>query len=657
MATKPADFNITNLRGGMNDWDPPTAPILQQLDQCVEAENVEFNRSTCGERRKGAASVTITGSGLEDRTHLTFLHRYLPSIDETAAELWAFSVTAGVGSRLSRKTTTWNTVTPVDAIGIAGVEGFRLNAQTLHGKLFIAHKSAVDRLHVWDGTSLRRVGQPAPSAAPTGANDGGVGTFSGTRYYRVRYTVQSGGTTLRRSEPSAVLTFAPNGNDTGVVVTKPAAGSENETHWELEASVDNSFFYRIATTVVGTTTVTDTVVYTTGYALTGVLAEDSGDYTVPISVKFLSADNDRLIMGGSWDQPALASRVSWTPVLGDPGSGNDERVPIDTDNFIDLDTYEGGALTALSDVVNGYIFAFKLKHTYKLVRTGQRSNAYQAFAISKERGALYGSLVEGVDQTGNPCLYFLDPQVGPCRLGTSGLQTCSLDIQTTWKRVNVNATTVICTGVFYPDSRQVHWWVSVDGGNTPTLKLVLQTNESREGDDGLRRGWSTGTGPSATAISAALFASNINDNAARNLTLRPFIGLGGAAGSILQLDTGITDAGTVYYGHIKTRPYTITGILNRFGIMAGAVLTKAAAGINLYIRAIRDFGIETKTVTAMLDPVATETHVIKSLDNLSFSELRTVQLEFGDDPDEGVIPIGDWEIEQIALKPRTEESA
>jgi hypothetical protein len=649
-----ADLTIDDVSGGMNDADPATAV---PKDQCLVAENVEFVNSTLGERRAGAAAVTITGSGLEDRTHLSWLHRHLPSADETAAELWAFSVTPGVSSRLSRKTTSWNTVTPTDAIGIAGVEGFALDGQTLHQKLFLAHKSAVDRLHVWDGTTLRPVGLKAPTAAPTGANDGGVGTFAGKRYFRIRYTVQVAGTTILRSEPSAVLTFTPNGNDTGIVVTKPVTISENETHWELEASLNNGDFYRVATTVVGTTTVTDTVAFATGYAATGTLSEDVGDYTVPISAKFVSVDNDRLLMAGSWEQPALGSRFSWTPVGGDiTGVGNDERVPLDTNNFLDLDATENGEFTGLSGAVGSYVYLTKHTAIYRAVRSGDRNKAYEAFPLTKRRGAIKGSLVEGIDQVGNACLYGLDRSVGPWRVNEDGLRRCGRDIETTWGTVNVNATTVVTCGVFYPDSMQVIWWVAVNGGNTPTHKIVLQTNQTRNGEEGVRRGWSVGTSDSATAISACLFADNINDNVARTVTLRPFIGRTGAAASILRLDTGTTDAGTVYRARVVTRPYLVAGLLNKFGAMAAGVLAKAATGVTLFVKVIRDFGVESLTVDTLLTADGTETHVIKPLDDLNFSEMHALQLEYGDDTTAVVTPAGTWEVHMIGVKPRVEET-
>lgn len=652
--TKP--FVISDLTGGINQYDTPGSV---PNDQCVEAENVEFFRSTLGERRAGSATVTI-GGGLDTKTHLSYLHRHLPTADQTIAELWAFSVTSNASPGvLARKTTSWSAVTQLDTVGVAGTEGFSLSMASLHGKLFIAHKSAVDRLHVSDGTgstTTRRVGIATPAAAPTGANTG-VGTFNGTRYYRVRYTVQSGGVTIRRSEPSAVLTFTPSDAGTGVIVTKPATVSEGETHWELEASSNNADFYRIATTVVGTTTVTDSQAYGSGYAVVGTLSETSGDYTVPISVKFLTVDADRLVMAGSWDQPALGSRVSWSVVGNAEGVGNDERVPIESNNFIDLDTYEGGDLTGLSGPINGLLYAFKYGHIYRILRTRVRTRAYDAFPLTKQVGAIPGSLIEGADETGRPCLYFLDPKTGPWRIGQQGLQYCGLDLIETWGTVNIDATTVVARGLFYPHSRQVKWWVSVDTGNTPTLQLNLQTNHMRSNEQGVRRGWSTATGAVAEGLAACLFADNVNAGVARTLTLKPLIGRGGAAASVLMLDTGTIDITTVYRAHVLTKPYILQSILDRFGVMTGAVLATAAAGISLFLRLIKDFGTDEKTVSTQLDPSALEAFVITPLDDMGFSDLRALQIEYGDDTTALSTPLGTWELHQIAFRPRVEEQA
>lgn len=654
MALKP--FIINDMTGGINEYDTPGSI---PNDQCMEAENVEFFRSTIGERRLGSSSVTL-GASLNTKTHMGYLYRHLPTADQTIAELWAFSVTAGATPGiLARKTTSWSAVTQFDTIGVAGVEGFSLSMATLHGKLFIAHKSAVDRLHVVDGTggsTTRRAGIATPGAAPTAA-DTGAGTFNGVRYYRVRFTVQSAGTTVRRSEPSAVLTFTPGGAGSAARVTKPATVSESETHWELEASLNNADFYRIATTVVGTTTFDDSVAYGIGYAISGTLSETAGDYTSPISVKFLAVDEDRLIMAGSWEQAALGSRVSWSVVGNAEGAGNDERVPTDSNNFLDLDAYEGGEITGLSGPVNGYLYVFKYGHVYRLLRTKVRTRAYDAFPLSKSVGAIPGSVTEGSDETGRPCIYFLDPRTGPWRISQQGLQYCGHDIMETWDTVNLDATTVVARTLFYPQKRQMKWWVSIDSGNTPTLQLNLQTNNQRTDITGVRRGWSTATGTPAEGLCACLFADNIEDNAARSLVLKPFIGRGSSAASISMLDTGVVDGVAVYRGHILTKPYLLTSILDRFGIMTGAVLATAANGISVFLKCIKDFGSDEKVVKTQLDAEGQEDFVIKPLDDMGFSDLRALQIEYGDDTTDLTLPNGTWELHQIAFRPREEEKA
>lgn len=653
-----ADFTLASLRGGLNDTDPPTA---LQDDQCTVAENVEFNLSTLGERRKGCADidlpVAITGDS--NMQAVTFLHRHLPTTDETASELWVLAqhLTSQFFT-LQRKTTAWFTVSPVTAIDVTSNRGYQLSAQTLHEKLFLAYRSVggIDRLHVWDGTSLRPTGLSEP-AAPSIASTGTPGTaYTGTRYIRVRYTKQIAGATVLRSEPSDATTFAPPGTGTAARITKPVTISEGETHWEVEASTDNANFYRIATVVVGTTTYDDSTAYVPGYAtLTGsVLSEDIGDYTLIHSGKYLAADQDRLLIGGSWEDTALASRVSWTPVFGDPGDGNDERIPLDTDNFLDLDGFEGGPLTFLSNPVGGYIYAFKRSHTYRLGRTGQRSRAYEATNLSKSLGALPGSVVEGMDQYGMPCLYFLDPETGPCRTGGARIiQSASRDILNTWRTVNTDAL-IVSRVVYYPESRQVHWCIATSSSTVPNLKLVLQTNETRETPDGVRKGWSTATGRIAAAYAACLYADNIDDNVARSLVLKPFIGVTAANGYVLRCDTGITDNGLAYAARIVTKPYVLRGLLSKFGSLAVAVLAKANSSASVIIKLIRDFGLESREFeTTLAASAAAESHVIKQFRNLTFSQMYAMQVEFKD----AAIPAGTWELNRFDMKPRDEGTA
>lgn len=645
---KTAELLVRSLMGGYNDTDPVTS---LSPDQCVLAENVEFHcssrseQTTIGTRRAGTSAVTtpITAGHA-----VTLLHRHLPTTDETAAELWVVSLGGGAIT-IRYKDTAWTTATQTNTFTATGTYAYNVRMQSLHGKLFIAGKTSVNRLHVRDAasTSIRMSGLAEP-AAPTAANTG-AGTFSGTRYYRVRYNVTSGSTVLRRSEPSDVLTFAPSGSGSAARVTKPASISESETHWELEASLDNVNFYRIATTVVGTTTYDDSVAFSTGYANTAgtVLSEDSGDYDLLHSAKYLAADDDRLLLGGSWEDEALSARVAWTPVKNDPGVGNDERSPIDTDNFVDLNTYEGGELTGLSKTINGYIFAFKWNHIYQLTRTGQRTRAYSAHAVSKQRGALPDSIVEGLDQNGKPALYFLDPEVGPCRIGEGGVQTCGMDIHNTWDGVNKGAT-VVARALYYPESAQVHWWMSTGVNTTPDTLIVLHVDQTRQTPDGVRRGWVKFTGGRAAAISACMFANNIEDNAARSRVLRPFIGK--TDGTIHMCDTGTTDSGTAFAARIRTAPI-IVSLLRKLGVMDAAIVAKAASGVTVVAKVIRNFGEETKSYDVLLTPDGSEDPVIKFIDNFTIAEANAIQFEFADQAS----PSGNWNLQMFAAAPRNEE--
>jgi hypothetical protein len=232
---------------------------------------------------------------------------------------------------------------------------------------------------------------------------------------------------------------------------------ESETHWELEASLDNVNFYVIATTVVATTTVDDTTANLPGYASSFTLSEDTGDYTLLGSARYLTVDADRLVWAGSYEDEALGSRVGWTPVGNAEGKGNDERQEADTDPTLDLDGYEGGVITGLSSAAAGSFFAFKRSHIYKLVRTGQRDQAYDVVVISKERGAI-AWLGRAGRRPARASLHLLprpERRAVPVRCERAGVVRVS-DIRESWALVNKEATQVVCSGLYDPVNRQVH---------------------------------------------------------------------------------------------------------------------------------------------------------------------------------------------------------
>lgn len=633
-STQAGGLFIQTLRGGQNDSDPTNA-IAD--DEVVIAQNVEFWDSTLGERRLGTESVSITGSSLDDEDGIVHLGIHYAELTEVIdAELWAVAATEDTSFTISRRAAgAWTDISPIDDIDVGFPEILKIQTQSLHGKLHFCAKPAdedINRHHVWDGTSLRRSGLAAPAAAPVVTDTAGVGTYAGERIFRVRYIVKSGTEILLKSEPSEETIFVPTGTNTGATITKPAATGEGETHWEVEASDGDGNFYIIAEIVVGTTTYNDTTILTTDYAVNGELSADIGDYALIPAVKFVVADQDRPIFAGDWFDPEKDSRVSWTPPHAATGVGNDERIPIDTDNFLDLDWQAGGGITGLSHPVNGAFYAFKWQRIYKLQRTGRIEQAYQAFLLSTSHGAIYGSVTSGLDEYGRGCIYFDDPCSGPMRIGAQGIQYME-GIRGTWSRVNTSAENIVSHGCFYPDKRQLHKWVAVDGGNTPGLGLISQTNELRADEDGVSRGWSVVKGLRGEAWCSLPFPEVITDEETGSTTLswRPLIGLP-SPHFIQKVDIGSTDNGVAYRAKIRTKPYIVAGLLNKWGAMTAALLAEPleSEDVGLEVRFIRDFGLESNYITTDFVGEANETSVIKVFDNLRMSNAVAIQMEFAD---------------------------
>ncbi len=204
------DINVETMRGGLNDTDPANA---LKPDECEQADNIEFFFSMCGERRGGSASLSLTSSGLTTESLICHLSQWFPTNVPTLPEYIAIAATPGVTVKAARRNTagTWSAITPSDAIDTAAPGIYNIVTQALDANNFIAYKSSNNRLHLITTASVWRVAGLAAPAAPTAA-DTGSGLFTGTRYYRVRYTEVSGSTVIRRSEPGPVLTFVPSKN-------------------------------------------------------------------------------------------------------------------------------------------------------------------------------------------------------------------------------------------------------------------------------------------------------------------------------------------------------------------------------------------------------------------------------------------------------------
>jgi hypothetical protein len=647
MAAPSNNLSITSLRGGLQE-DMPIAYLTP--DSCLTANNVEFFLSALGERRTGCTPVDITSSDLEDEAEIVHLSEWFPLNDPTISELWAIGATPGVSTTMAKRTAgVWSEVVPVDAITTTAPNVYQITSQTGPtskepiGKLFWAYPSAVDRLHVYDTnnpslpagyTPMRRVGIAQPSP-PTVGN--GVVTNTGittTRYYRIRLIREAGvgSTVTTRSEPSTSVAFTPDGVHAPRITAPVFDPNESGTNWEVEGSFDNVTFYRIQTLSTTTPFWDDTFTDPNSFSQEGPLSELIGAYLLLPSAKYIITEGDRLILGGHWTDAGRMSTVWWTPVSTDPGQGNDERLPLQVNNFLSLDNYNGGGLTGLATGINGAWYAFKWDRIYKMNRTGDVTNAYVPLTLTTTRGAIPGSIVNGEDQYGSACIYFLDPKVGPCMLGTGGLFRITGIQNKTWKRVNLNAS-IVARGVYYSFKNQIKWWIAVDGSDTPNLEIVNQVSELQQlSNGGMSRGWSLATGRISQAYSVAMVTETVTENSITSLTKRPFVGL--TTPDYIQRTDGAgvsSDAGVAYVATMRSIPFFSAGLLNKWGAMVGSLFADAVAAGTLVVRFIRDMGVESSvSATVDLTPASTETQVVKIIDQLNMSNAASIQVEFSD---------------------------
>lgn len=633
-------LTLESLAGGFDDQ----SPMSIANDACTVALNVEFYQAPLGGRRFGCDVVDITSSHLNDETDIVHISQWFPANDITVPEWWGVAATPGVSATIAKRTAgVWSKITPIDAVVTTVPNIYNIvmtpapSSVSSNGKLFIAYPSAVDRLHVWDpnnGAVLRRVGLAEPN--PPTLGNGIVSAVPATpRFYRIRLVRQAGvGIEITaRSEPSTSVAFTPDGVHAPRITHPSFDVNESATHWEVEGSFDDINYYVLQSLAVATTFWDDTFTDPISFSEEGELSEDIGTYLTPPSAAFLLVTDDRLIMAGHQTDISLMSTVWWTPVKTDPAGGNDERLPLSVNNSQSLDNYSGGPITGIAPGISGSWYVFKASRIYKMTRTGDPTRAYTDITLTTERGAVRGSVFNGLDSAGRPCIFFTDPQVGPCMLGTGGLQRI-MGLTNTWKRVNVKATSIIVRGLYYNAKSQAHWWVSVDGANTPNLKLVLQVDELQVDEDGqLGRGWSLATGVIAQATAVGMLTESVTEDGNPTVRTRPFIGLH-TPNYLQRCDaSAVDDAGTQYVASIRSKPFTLAGLLDKFGAMNAAIFADAVSNTSVVCRLIRDMGLETSgdsVGTFSCSPVSTEDFVIRSLDDLVMSEAKCIQIEFSD---------------------------
>ena len=558
---------------------------------CAEAENVEFWQSALGRRRPGTYHYTSPGSNPPSCGRL---FRYCVNTDA----VWdVFTVDTTATTANLYKTSHTAIWTNYAAIDITNPTAF--DARVLNGKIFLCGNST--KLYCFDGTVARQVGINQ-SAAPTAADTGGAGTYSGVRYYQVAFVVVSGSTVIRRSELSPVLTWTPDGAHASVTVTKPTTPAGTSTHWEVYGSPNGMSYYLLAAPIVlATTTYVDT---TPPANYTGNQPPVVGDNTLPKPWKSVGRDGNRLLGVGSWNAADPQSRLWYTPVLGASGVGNDERVP--SNNYLDINESDGDFCVAVTDNIDGVFYVFKRRHIYKVVPTGDATNPYVWREVSNSIGVASAAYVaEGEDANGNACCYFgAGPQV--YRLGIGGLQ-----------EIGENVRDLVVGGVsplmYYPMKRQM-LFLYVTG----VLVYHVET-----------AAWAKWTGNLGTKTRGACMLGTFTPTA-----FAPYFGWDN--GSIEVLDVGHTisnekDGETVAFSATVTLPTRAPfGLLHKVETHDPALCAAALAATSVKVTVTGDFGIDSANADVSLAPAASETRIIRQAEGARLGNVTAVQFSVAD---------------------------
>lgn len=591
---------------GIQGRNGSDAPLLIPDQQCLEAMNVDWFQSALARKRGGSSSLALTTAATVFIGGALALGRYVPSDDQTAAEFWAIDG-AKVFHRLAASVS-WVDVTPID---VCSANPQEVNFLTFNGKLYVTYKSAHNRLHVWDGTSFRRVGIDKSGAVGSIVLAGGA--ITDTRKYRIAFTKQVGGITVLRGELSAASASQALAAQQATV-TRPALPGEGETHWELWAASTSSSFgdYRLqATTVAATTTAVDNA------ALGSTVAPDDGTNTLPPSCKYIVSDDARVIMAGAYELSAnvenaaapKTSRVWWTPSLGDSDIGDDERILI-TGTFNGYADVEE-AITGLSQPMQvvsaaatslerGSFYVFSFLSQWKFIATGNADTPYLRFRITGGNGcAHHKSITTAIDANGNPAIYWWAPLTGPFRISVNGQEFIGEDIIDIIPTVNLDATIPVHT-IYHPEKRQIWYYVATGTSLYPDTRLVFDTRLGRFTDStGVRMGWSVADGEAAKAYCSCLFSDTVGVTMGRRL--KPYIGQTTTT-AIWKCDTNdVDDAGTPFKAYIDSKSYAPWGISRLGGTTSEPmVIADPSDGVTIELIIYRNEGADSHSSSADL---------------------------------------------------------
>lgn len=466
--------------------------------QTIEADNCAWLGEAALQMRLGSADEDLTGSGLTGE--LQWLFSFLPS-DGAAEELWAAANNAGTVAMARRVSGTWSPVVMSDAANASSLPF--MQGAVLNGKLFIAYDSSVNRLHVWDGTSLRRVGLSKPSA-PSVA-DTGAGSYTNTaRRYRVSMRIKDGDDIIAESELSDATSFTPSGSGTAARVTKPTT-VDSATHWVIWGLIGSSgdvydLYEELTELAVGTTTYDDS---TAPASYDGDFPPELGQNIPPPSAKYILSDGSRLLMGGRWETSGAAdetepkvNRVWFTRNLGETDRGDDESIPNALTQVNRVDVGDAGGLTGLGGPLFSSIYVFKSRVVYKLRPTGDPVSPYAVLSVSTTCGAVDQRVIcAATNESGAQEAIFFADEHAAYRISDGGLSDVGFNIARDLRAQAI----VTDTSYFAYDPYQKHVLLIVSsspssraGSYNAFLGDVLKQRWSGFSLGGAQGGWTLG---------------------------------------------------------------------------------------------------------------------------------------------------------------------
>lgn len=548
----------------------------------VRAENVELSDSAFLVPRVG--TVGASGAGTEPIGDLFY------EVDTDI--FWQFSKSISLAS-YRNGIAAGLTDTPA---------GERIACARYNGKTFLAYDSSVNRLHLHDGTSVRRVGLEAP-AAPTVANTG-AGAYAATlRYYKIQMRIHKNADAsqarLATSELGPALSFTPSGAGTAARITKPTT-IDGATHWTVYASADGVNYYEITGGLAIATTTYDDTYAPSVYAGNLAIAPEAGLFVPPPSAKFLASNGERLFMAGAHEttatstQTAVSNRRVWfTRPLGATDRGDDESITQTAASryWVDLDNVDGSEITGLASTLDGAVYAFTKTSTWRLSDTGSADAPIRADRVGGDVGAYDHWLITTADSDNASMVYFLAAD-GPYRYSPStGMQWIGED----WAHPRDNPTRDNVAPRYRSmgyDRFRRRIVLAIDDDTVSARARVFTPRLARSVDGVIRGGWSVD-----------IFSYGLNSR------LNCFMqkddvfycgGADGASGPFLfspSLEV-TTDSGTAYTSTIETGAFTPGDGSGNFDVAEPYIFKPRALSVDLTFTRNRGGSDNVRTDTA-----------------------------------------------------------